>query len=65
MPGVPMRLTSATVLCLTLMLIAGCSASGSECAWVKTIQADPADTMATKRQVLDHNDKVNEFCRSR
>lgn len=37
-----------------------------ECAWVKTITLAPSDVVArsTENEIISHNRKVYEFCRS-
>lgn len=46
-----------------MMFVSACSSVSDDCAWVRKIDPDQADTINTLRQVLAHNTKVDKFCR--
>ena len=50
------------------LAVGGCSPNAAVCGWVGYIQPDPGFeerwTLDEKRQVLQHNLKVEEFCRA-
>ena len=53
-------------VCLLGILMSACANSGAnECSWVRVITLDQADVLSqpTKRRVLSHNLKVQDFCR--
>jgi len=60
-----------SLMLLVLLPLAGCATAreaavsppDSFCAVARLIHPSPADTDATLRQVLAHNEKVRRFCR--
>jgi hypothetical protein len=61
-----MKSRSRLTVCLLAILIASCAnTSATECSWVRLIQTSGSDvlTQGTKRQIVKHNRKVEEFCR--
>ena len=61
-----MKSTSMWTVCLLAILTASCAnTSATECSWVRLIQPSGNDVLTdgTKRQIVKHNEKVEEFCR--
>lgn len=67
MSSKPMRLIGTWLFLSLTMSLTGCAATNviSPCAWVKviTVSKDDALTAQTAREILAHNEKVEEICR--
>ena len=59
-----MRSKKATLAFLMLLSVTSCGTSDG-CSWAKKITVNDADvlTRVTMLQLVNHNDKVAEFCR--
>ena len=66
MSRLPIRSSVILLLLSLTMLLSGCQSTNviSPCSWVKIITVSKADVLTdqTAREILGHNEKVEEIC---